>query len=497
MPQQSLSQRFWEKVDRDGPNGCWLWKDRVGQRGYGSLKCGRINLRAHRLSWMLTHGPIPSDVLVLHKCDAYYSAGDITYRRCVRPDHLFLGTQAENVTDAIYKERFPVHFGFPRMDNIRRGELHSRAKLTREQVEEILSLVGKLPYTEIASKYGVTESAIKHVVRGESWRWLGLDSKVGESTLGTKVSPEQVREVLILLGAGLTQEEVARKYRVTREQISRIVTGKRKDVKDLVERFSLEDEGENAAEEIIAKLGLAESQPEFEIPAEGWQERFWSRIERKEENDCWLWRGSYNPQKYGHFSIKGRMLAVHKLSFLIANGFYPIDRHVLHTCDDRYAPGDPSYRLCVNPAHLRLGTHAENMREMSVKGRVAAGERHGLRLHPEAVASGENSGRRKHPHLWTNPAKGQKHGRYTKPSKMTTQDVEEIFSLVAEGKLKRYEIAALKGISPGQLSRIANGRRWQSLGIMQGRASSREREDSLEVERAIRVWEGILYVQPQ
>ena len=97
-PRRPLVERFWEKVVKTPT--CWLWTA-AAQGGYGVIgdphRKGRV-LRAHRVSWELHDGPIPSGMDVLHRCDT---------PACVRPDHLFLGTAADNIADMFAKGRQP------------------------------------------------------------------------------------------------------------------------------------------------------------------------------------------------------------------------------------------------------------------------------------------------------------------------------------------------------------------------------------------------------
>lgn len=97
--QRSLTDRFWEKVDRySDPDGCWLWKGALNTGGYGMIGHYRKPMiTAHRLSWELENGDIPNGLLILHMCDV---------KNCVNPRHLRLGTQAENIRDAVTKGRF-------------------------------------------------------------------------------------------------------------------------------------------------------------------------------------------------------------------------------------------------------------------------------------------------------------------------------------------------------------------------------------------------------
>jgi hypothetical protein len=102
-----LETRFWAKVVKS--DGCWLWtgcrsvKAGTGQLGYGQIRVGGMqSLRAttaHRVSWMLAHGPVPEGCDICHRCDN---------PACVRPDHLFLGSRQDNVKDMHGKKRWPA-----------------------------------------------------------------------------------------------------------------------------------------------------------------------------------------------------------------------------------------------------------------------------------------------------------------------------------------------------------------------------------------------------
>lgn len=97
--ERPLADRFWEKVQKT--KTCWLWTgaNLGGKWPYGMLgKPGdpTVLYKAHRLSWELHVGPIPDGLFVLHKCDVPL---------CVNPDHLFLGTAADNMADMVQKGR--------------------------------------------------------------------------------------------------------------------------------------------------------------------------------------------------------------------------------------------------------------------------------------------------------------------------------------------------------------------------------------------------------
>lgn len=92
--------RFWSKVDTSGE--CWRWLGSKNSHGYGDLRIGGIHKLAHRAAWEFENGTIPSGLFVCHHCDV---------RDCVRPDHLFLGTNSQNMRDAWKKGRLPQSFG--------------------------------------------------------------------------------------------------------------------------------------------------------------------------------------------------------------------------------------------------------------------------------------------------------------------------------------------------------------------------------------------------
>ena len=91
----SVAERFWSKVRRT--DGCWLWTASVSKAGgYGLLRVNGATRTTHRISWEIAYGPIPVGLSVLHRCDV---------PACVRPSHLFLGTQQDNLRDMHSKGR--------------------------------------------------------------------------------------------------------------------------------------------------------------------------------------------------------------------------------------------------------------------------------------------------------------------------------------------------------------------------------------------------------
>lgn len=152
---RSLGERFWTKVDKRGPDECWLWTASRVKQGYGTINEGGWHgkiLRAHRVAWMLAHGVIPDDLDILHHCDN---------PPCVNERHLFLGDDSINNADMWNKGRA----------NNLRGENHPASKLTLEQVNLILALDRCKVFSRrtIGATFGVSHWAVRDIILGKSW----------------------------------------------------------------------------------------------------------------------------------------------------------------------------------------------------------------------------------------------------------------------------------------------------------------------------------------
>lgn len=147
----SPPEKFLAKVCRDAASGCWLWQGMVRPDGYGAARHNGKEHGAHRVAWMLFRGKIRTGIVVCHKCDV---------RACVNPEHLFLGTAAENVRDMAEKGRCP------------RGEKHGSARLTAEQVTRIKTMLAedRMYMTEIAREFGVSPTTIRAIKVGKTWK---------------------------------------------------------------------------------------------------------------------------------------------------------------------------------------------------------------------------------------------------------------------------------------------------------------------------------------
>ena len=167
LPKKTLEQRFWEKVNKNGPihpvlqTPCWVWTAAPNPKGYGVISLGsegKGNVLAHRLSWEIQHGDIPKSLCVLHKCDN---------PPCVNPEHLFLGTKLDNNRDMIAKGRFK-----PDPSCYVHGAQHGNSKLSDDVVREARVRFGKGKATikELAKENAVSKATMHAALTRQTWR---------------------------------------------------------------------------------------------------------------------------------------------------------------------------------------------------------------------------------------------------------------------------------------------------------------------------------------
>lgn len=145
--------------------------------------------------------------------------------------------------------------------------------------------------------------------------------------------------------------------------------------------------------------------------------RFWYKVACAGEDECWTWHGALSPGGYGRFCYHNGLYQAHRVSWEIANGTIPDRLYVLHTCDNR---------ACVNPKHLFLGSHTDNMRDMDAKGRRVS-------------------------HY------GEDHVSH----KLTYQQVEAIRELYAQGNVTKKTLGQQFGVCDTQIGHIVRGNAWK------------------------------------
>ena len=154
----TLAEHFWARVQKT--DSCWLWTKTLDRGGYGYVHWPK-RATAHRVSWELHFGEIPSGLCVCHHCDV---------RNCVRPDHLFLGTCLDNAQDKVQKGRAAR--------NKADGELNGYAKLTAEIVLQLRAeprheRFASRHYSELAKRHGVSSTCVREAIEGKR-RWKHL-----------------------------------------------------------------------------------------------------------------------------------------------------------------------------------------------------------------------------------------------------------------------------------------------------------------------------------
>jgi hypothetical protein len=161
----TLKTRFWNKVKKT--SGCWIWIGNKRADGYGYICIFYRRCRTHRVSWELKHGPIPDGKKVLHRCDN---------PACVRPSHLFLGDQTDNMHDMWKKGRGIVNsvsgekWRDSHLASLPRGERHRNSKLKRDQIKTIRALAKSgVPQRTIATRFKVSQAWISLIVKRRWW----------------------------------------------------------------------------------------------------------------------------------------------------------------------------------------------------------------------------------------------------------------------------------------------------------------------------------------
>jgi len=166
--------------------------------------------------------------------------------------------------------------------------------------------------------------------------------------------------------------------------------------------------------------------------AEDWEDRYWNKVDVRGEDDCWEWTACQTSDGYGQLWLNGKMIGAHRLAWELANGPIPKGLCVLHRCD---------HPACVNPGHLRLGSKADNFRDMLEKGRGQI-----------PVLYGAENGR----------------------NKLTQEKIRRIRRLYATGEHLQRELGIQFGVSDHQVSNIVRRKHWAWLDYAKSKEGASE-----------------------
>lgn len=181
-------------------NGCWEWPGGTSQR-YPLTSVGNKSIRLNRFAWETYKGKIPEGMNVLHTCDN---------PRCINPEHLWLGTQQENIHDMLEKGRGQKGLRCP--------------KLTPADVVAMKERfnAGGCTYRGLAREYGVDVRWMRGIMQGEKWKGVGEDTRekaVEVSKGNKKMTNKKAKEIRVLLKKGVSIEELQERYGVSQTTV--------------------------------------------------------------------------------------------------------------------------------------------------------------------------------------------------------------------------------------------------------------------------------------
>jgi hypothetical protein len=179
--------------------------------------------------------------------------------------------------------------------------------------------------------------------------------------------------------------------------------------------------------------------------------RFWSKVNVRGDAECWLWTAGRFTTGYGAFGYQGQARHAPRIAFQLFYGQDPGDAVVRHKCDNR---------LCCNPRHLELGSHADNMHDMAERGRASQGDEHWTRVEPQKVVRGSRVG----------------------TSKLTEEQVAEIRRRLAEDGRRGVSarLAEEFGVTRQLIWQIKVGKWWKHVDQKHGPVQAPEHEADVE-----------------
>lgn len=198
----SMEKRFLESIDKKGENECWEYKAGKNQQGYGQLWYDDKNMRAHIVAYMLAYGEIPNGMCVLHHCDR---------PSCCNPNHLFLGTQQDNVKDMLNKGRGKYLANYDIAEDIRN-----------------IYNIGGITQKELSNEFGISQGEINCILQNKQWK--DKEYKIGnkhlENLRTAKLTWEKVNEIRQRGNKGEKASKLAKEFDVSFSTINRILKNK-------------------------------------------------------------------------------------------------------------------------------------------------------------------------------------------------------------------------------------------------------------------------------
>jgi len=140
---EPVEQKFWHYVKTGAEKECWEWLGYKDKDGYGKMRTGNTNQAAHRISWQIHNGEIPTGQMVLHKCNN---------PSCINPSHLYLGDHLQNMQDRLNSGHYP------------KNEDHPNVKFPDDIVEQIRK--SNKTYKELSQQFNISASQISNIKRG-------------------------------------------------------------------------------------------------------------------------------------------------------------------------------------------------------------------------------------------------------------------------------------------------------------------------------------------
>lgn len=187
-------------------SGCWEWQEYL-YHGYGAFSLKNKPHRAHRISYQLFRGPTPKSLMVCHRCNN---------KRCVNPDHLYLGTSRNNVDDAI------------RDGLVAKGSDVATSKLTENQVNEMRRLwrTGTVRQKNLAEIFKVDQTLVSLIIKNKIWKHCepAIEPEHRMPYGKSKMTFTKATKMRQLYLSGMSQADIAKIYELTQGGVSRILT---------------------------------------------------------------------------------------------------------------------------------------------------------------------------------------------------------------------------------------------------------------------------------